>query len=129
MHPRTKNLFDKSYGFREDQFPNIKILEPQGYFENLKYLMHSEALITDSGGMQKEAYFLEKRCITLRPETEWTETLLNKCNVLVWDNIDQIKIILNQPAGPFIQGIYGDGKAAEKMTLEIVKQFQQRESV
>ena len=115
IHPRTKNIMTEKYGLKFEDYSNIKFIDPQGYFENLGWLSHAECLITDSGGMQKEAYFLERQCITVRSETEWVETLENGCNTLVWDNIEDIGEILNKPIGPFINGIYGDGKSAEKI--------------
>jgi len=121
MHPRTRNLFDHEYGFLESDFPNIRIMEPQGYFENLQNLLQADCLITDSGGMQKEAYFLKKRCITIRSETEWTETLKNGCNTLIWEHPEEIAEVINRPFGPFMEGIYGEGNAAEEMVSKMLE--------
>ncbi len=68
LHPRTRLLM-KDYGILIADFDNIKFIEPQSYFDNLTYLHQCEGLITDSGGMQKEAYWLKKRCVTIRKET------------------------------------------------------------
>lgn len=119
-HPRTFHLMAE-YEMRDTEFENIQFIEPQGYFENLNYLYNSEGLFTDSGGMQKEAYFFEKRCITLRSETEWKETLENDCNTLVWDRFDEIKDILARPFGPFKKDLYGDGHAAEGIVKVIAE--------
>lgn len=80
IHPRTKSFIVKS---------NIKIpssiicLEPVGYFEMLNLLSLSDRVITDSGGLQKEAFFEKKQCFTLRNQTEWVETLINNWNILL----------------------------------------------
>lgn len=120
LHPRTRSLMTKNYGINPTDYTNISFIDPQGYFENLAYLQHAECLITDSGGMQKEAYFLEKKCITLRSETEWTETLENNCNSLIWDDLKQIGKEIGKPFGPFRKSLYGNGKSAERIVEEIV---------
>ena len=76
------------------------------------FLLNSDALITDSGGMQKEAYWMQKKCITIRKETEWVETLENHCNSLVYEDFESIKSMLyNKPT--FKSNLYGDGDAGE----------------
>jgi len=84
MHPRTKNKLKQfEIDLNDSTFSNIEVIEPQAYQENLSYLFHSSALITDSGGMQKEAYWLEKPCVTIRTETEWVETMEGDANTLL----------------------------------------------
>lgn len=121
LHPRTRNLLEVNYKMQLDDYKNIHFIPPQGYFENLAYLCHTVCLITDSGGMQKEAYFVNKPCITVRSETEWVETLENGCNTLVWEDLSKIEKALDKPHGPFIEGIYGYGKAAEIMVASMVE--------
>jgi len=121
LHPRTGNLLKNVYHISLGDYENIKFIPPQSYFDNMDYLIHCDCLITDSGGMQKEAYFLNKKCITIRSETEWTETLENDCNVLVWDNISDISKLIDQKTGEFRQGIYGYGMAANTIVEELVK--------
>lgn len=77
VHPRTKN-------FLSDQriYKNIEFVDPVGYFETLFLLKNCRIVITDSGGLQKEAYFAKKPCITLRNETEWQETVESGYNIL-----------------------------------------------
>lgn len=92
VHPRTRNIILKN------NIPvpsNITVIEPQGYlsFLHLEYL--SEKIITDSGGIQKEAYLLKKPCITLRTETEWTETVEDGWNILVNSDSENIAEIVN----------------------------------
>ena len=120
LHPRTRNLIEESYKMRLEDYEHISFIPPQGYFENLAYLCNTECLITDSGGMQKEAYFVGKPCITVRSETEWVETLEHSCNTLVWDDLSKIHTALDTPYGPFIEGIYGTGNAAEKIVTCIM---------
>ena len=82
MHPRTrKSLNGLEHGFCRD----VHILEPLGYFDLLILLQNSRFLMTDSGGMQKEAYWLRVPCLTLRNETEWQETLDSGWNRLYAD--------------------------------------------
>lgn len=121
LHPRTGTLLKEKYNVEIGNFSNIHFIPPQGYFDNINYLMNCSCLITDSGGMQKEAYFLSKKCITIRSETEWTETLENDCNILVWDNISDIPELAGKAPGAFRHGIYGDGKAAAIIVTELMR--------
>lgn len=113
IHPRSRARLEVT-GASQDQFRNISFIEPISYFENIAYLAGSAGLITDSGGMQKEAYWLKKKCVTLRSETEWTETLKNNWNRLVFDDLAQIQVALDEKPGTYVQ-LYGDGRAAEKI--------------
>jgi len=122
IHPRTKKMMTK-YNFHEENFTNIDFIKPQSYINNLNYLYNSVALVTDSGGMQKEAYFLKKRCITIRTETEWTETLDNNWNTLIFENLAQINQLLEQPLGSWNKELYGDGNARKIIIDEIIKYF------
>jgi UDP-N-acetylglucosamine 2-epimerase (non-hydrolysing) len=89
VHPRTKKyLLD--YGLWATLPSNIHVTEPLGYLDILKLMGHAEKILTDSGGMQKEAFILGVPCITLRGTTEWVETLEGGWNVLVGSDKDQI---------------------------------------
>lgn len=77
VHPRTKNVLSDEKIYR-----NIEFIDPVGYFETLFLLKHCRIVLTDSGGLQKEAYFAKKPCITLRSETEWKETVESGYNIL-----------------------------------------------
>ena len=86
VHPRTKKMLTASY-----QVPgNIHMIEPQGYLDFIVLEQASKRIITDSGGIQKEAYILQKPCITLRTETEWIETVEEKWNCLINPTDDSI---------------------------------------
>jgi UDP-GlcNAc3NAcA epimerase len=110
IHPRTKKLISGFIPIAS----NIMIIEPVGYLEMLKLTMDSFKVVTDSGGLQKEAYFLEKQCITIRSETEWIETLHDNWNIVT--GIDPKKILkaIYAPAPLSVQkDDFGNGSAAE----------------
>lgn len=79
VHPRTKKMLPADYKVAA----NIMLVEPQGYIDFIALQHAAQKIITDSGGIQKEAYILKKPCITLRTETEWVETVQEKWNCLV----------------------------------------------
>ena len=85
-------------------------------------MKNSVKVLTDSGGLQKEAYFLNKQCVTLRTETEWVETLQNNWNRIVGADAEKIiEAVKSEPAGP--KGDYfGNGKAGEKI-VEALKNY------
>jgi UDP-GlcNAc3NAcA epimerase len=82
IHPRTRKMYESA---NEVFSPNIKIIEPLGYFDLIHLLNNARLLMTDSGGMQKEAFWLGIPCITLREETEWMETIESGWNILYKD--------------------------------------------
>ena len=86
VHPRTKKMLTASYHVPG----NIHMVEPQGYLDFIVLEQASKRIITDSGGIQKEAYILQKPCITLRTETEWIETVEEKWNCLINPTDDSI---------------------------------------
>ncbi|HEY8892356.1 MAG TPA: UDP-N-acetylglucosamine 2-epimerase (non-hydrolyzing) [Clostridium sp.] len=117
LHPRTKKYMD-DYGLVFKN--NIKIIEPVGYLDMISLEMHCKKIVTDSGGVQKEAFFMNKPCITMRDETEWVETVENGWNIIV--GTDKAKIldgIVNFKPNKAQQDIFGDGHAAEKI-LKII---------
>jgi UDP-N-acetylglucosamine 2-epimerase len=82
LHPRTEK-FLKKYGLYEKLESSVVLTEPLGFFEFIKLMNHSRMILTDSGGVQKEAYVLKVPCVTLRENTEWVETVEDGWNVLV----------------------------------------------
>ena len=117
VHPRTRGFLQR-YGLLEriKTCTNLHLLEPVGYLDMIQLEQNAAAIVTDSGGVQKEAYFFKTPCITLRDETEWTETVSDGWNLLV--GTDQKKITRamstfhpHQPQGQH----YGDGHAGEKI--------------
>ncbi|MEN8880410.1 MAG: UDP-N-acetylglucosamine 2-epimerase (non-hydrolyzing) [Polaribacter sp.] len=114
IHPRTRNAM-KKFGIEEIKYHNIVFIDPQSYFDNLSYLAHSKGLITDSGGMQKEAYWLKKKCVTVRPETEWVETLVNNWNTLVFEQLEKINDYFNMEEEDWDENLYGKGDTSSKI--------------
>lgn len=93
VHPRTKKALE-SAGLADDMPKNVTTTAPMGYIDALRLTEGAEALVTDSGGMQKEAFLLGTRCVTLRDTTEWPETLVGGMNVLVGANEKRIAAAL-----------------------------------
>lgn len=121
LHPRTRKLLS-TYGLTEllSAKSNIHIIEPVSYLEMLVLENEALAIITDSGGVQKEAYFARVPCFTLRSETEWVETVDIGWNMLVDPLTMDLKSLITayqQPA--YQEGLYGDGRAAHKITADI----------
>jgi UDP-GlcNAc3NAcA epimerase len=116
LHPRTLK-FMKHVPYKE----NVKLMEPVGYLEMIALLDGCHKVLTDSGGLQKEAFFLKKPCLTLRTETEWTETLEDNWNFVVGTDPTRIleKIHIS-PSGEQ-KNFFGDGKAAEKIVAYLKK--------
>jgi len=128
IHPRTlKNL--KSFGIFDIYSKNIDFINPVGYFDFLKLLTSASCVVTDSGGVQKEALIMKIPCVTTRKTTEWIETINLGANVLV--GIDKQKIInevFKRTSKEFhefigkIKNPYGDGKTSERI-LKYIKSY------
>ncbi len=112
IHPRTLNALKNSEN-EINNFKNINFIDSASYFDFIKLQLESSCIITDSGGVQKEAYILKKKCITLRSETEWIETLKNNWNTLIFDDLNNIKDVLNIKPGKYLKNIYGNGNSSE----------------
>ena len=113
LHPRTVACI-KAQNLKLE----VDILPPQGYLDMIRLLKNCKAVITDSGGLQKEAYFFKKPCITMRDQTEWTELVENGYNVLV--GADKQKLIaeaeaINSKTLDFSKSLYGEGDAGVKI--------------
>ena len=124
LHPRTRSKID-SYGLNGilEQAGNIEIVEPISYLEMLLLERHAKAIVTDSGGVQKEAYFAKVPCITLRDQTEWVETIETGWNQLVNPlEVNLAEKLSNLQAGEPIENLYGDGEAAKKIVV-IMKSY------
>lgn len=115
LHPRTKNILDE-VSFRS----NVKIIDPVGYLEMVSLLSNCIKVFTDSGGLQKEAFFLKKPCITLREETEWPETLIGNWNFTVGADKEKILSKVHQNNFGVQKDYFGDGKAAEKIIERLI---------
>jgi UDP-GlcNAc3NAcA epimerase len=119
IHPRTKIKLSENQ-FDHTLYKNIDIIDPLSYFDFIKLQLESICIITDSGGVQKEAYWLKKQCITIRSETEWVETLNNGWNTLVYNDLTKIPEILKSKPGNYIENFYGSGNSCDLIT-EILK--------
>lgn len=124
VHPRTKKIINENKIIIP---PNVILIEPVNYLESLSLQKLATIMITDSGGIQKEAYFLKTPCITLRDETEWIETILDGKNVVVGTNINKFKEaeekFLNNEIDFNTNELYGDGHAAEKIVQILSEKF------
>lgn len=126
IHPRTRNrLREHNISLGNS---NIKIINPVGYIEMLKLLEHAKTVLTDSGGLQKEAFWSKTPCLTIRERTEWSETVERGVNFLtgadfnkivqavkyVEENYEEIK-------NRFKENPFGDGEASKRI-VEILKE-------
>jgi len=130
IHPRTKQRLASVKLIKEiEPAGHIKLIEPIGYHDMLQLAKHARIVFTDSGGLQKEAFWLHTPCITLREKTEWTETTELGANILVGSNpqkivettgeimkIRDIKNNLERLKNPF-----GNGEASQKIVAHILK--------
>jgi UDP-GlcNAc3NAcA epimerase len=122
IHPRTSDLLNK-YGIDTGNYPNILFVPPVGYIDSLSYQKEAQAVITDSGGMQKEAYLLQKKCALIRTETEWVEALETGWTSLAFDRLDDLQQVIDQPGGPYIENLFGDGHTAEYIMNVLQKEL------
>ncbi|MHC4872179.1 MAG: non-hydrolyzing UDP-N-acetylglucosamine 2-epimerase [Planctomycetota bacterium] len=122
IHPRTRSMVESSQEFSwlKEAESSITLIDPVGYLDMLVLENNSEAIFTDSGGIQKESYFFGIPCITLRPETEWLETVEEGWNILVGNDPEKIISAASSiKAGSGDRTSFGDGKAAEKICAVI----------
>lgn len=116
LHPRTKKRI-KEHNLQHLS-KKLMIIDPVGYLEMVWLLQHCSLVMTDSGGLQKEAFFFKQTCITLREETEWTELVENGFNKVVGNDKDKIinsfsESLYRQP--DFSIDLYGNGMAGENI--------------
>ena len=123
LHPRTRSVIQSSDLISIPK--NIKIIEPLSYLEFLKFQINAQCIFTDSGGLQKEAFFNSVPCITLRDETEWTETVDLGWNVIVGSNTKKILSAwegLDTKVRDYGMHPYGKGDASTKI-VEVIDQY------
>ena len=116
LHPRTAARLEAA-GLRTalDRAPGVTVTEPLGYVELTALLCHADAVLTDSGGLQKEAYLAQIPCVTLRDRTEWTETVATGWNVLVDLDAAAARAALGRPLPAEHPSLYGDGHAGARV--------------
>ncbi|MCE3295195.1 MAG: UDP-N-acetylglucosamine 2-epimerase (non-hydrolyzing) [Crocinitomicaceae bacterium] len=130
LHPRTKKMMEELLkpelvkAIMEN--PNIKIIPPAGFLDIIALEKHARLMVTDSGGLQKEAFFFKKPCVILRPQTEWVEIVANGNAILADADYDRILkathelLLKNDFTYP---PLFGDGKASEFIVGKIIEQI------
>jgi UDP-N-acetylglucosamine 2-epimerase len=125
LHPRTKKVTKAYHLF--SKFKDIKFIDPVSYLDMVKLEKNAKAILTDSGGVQKEAYWFGVHCFTLREETEWVETVRSGWNVLVGTSVKRIVKEVSRTEGQmgYLKGnkIFGDGKAGQKIVQILARHF------
>jgi UDP-N-acetylglucosamine 2-epimerase (non-hydrolysing)/UDP-GlcNAc3NAcA epimerase len=114
LHPRTKARL-QSNGWYDELAAGVILTPPLGYLDFTALLVHAHAALTDSGGVQKEAFLARTRCVTMRDTTEWVETVDSGWNVLVDLDRDAAVAALDRPLPTEHPQPYGDGRAAERV--------------
>jgi UDP-GlcNAc3NAcA epimerase len=119
LHPRTKNMLAN---LSVTLSKNIKLVDPVGYLNMVWLIDNCSLVMTDSGGLQKEAFFFAKPCITLRDETEWVELIEHNFNVLV--GADKVKILSafknHHFSSDFGLDLYGGGFASKNIIEDLI---------
>lgn len=121
VHPRNHDRAERLCAAH--QYSNIRLVQPVGYQTSIYLTSHAEKIVTDSGGVQREAFFAQKPCVTIFNHVGWPETMVNQCNQLALpDQKDileklSIKVVFDPAYQPF-----GDGHASEKIVAKI-KEF------
>jgi UDP-N-acetylglucosamine 2-epimerase (non-hydrolysing) len=114
VHPRTEKLL-KKYGLYESLRSSVTLVEPLGFLDFIKLMNHAKMILTDSGGVQKEAYNLKVPCVTLRENTEWVETIEDGWNILAGSEKDKIVKTVKEfkVSACTHKNVYGDGRAGK----------------
>ena len=114
LHPRTKKKLDE---YLIQAGSNVRCVDPLGYLDMVQFQEHAACILTDSGGVQKEAYYLRVPCVTLRTETEWVETVAAGWNMVCGSNTEAIVSAVDKMEGCHAShgNLYGDGHTAERI--------------
>jgi UDP-N-acetylglucosamine 2-epimerase (non-hydrolysing)/UDP-GlcNAc3NAcA epimerase len=120
LHPRTRARLEQA-GLLErlQRSDGVRLTEPLGYLDFSALLCQARAVLTDSGGVQKEAYLAGVPCLTLRANTEWVETLASGWNTLVDLDPQAVQAALQREPPAHRPELYGDGHAAERCVAAI----------
>jgi UDP-N-acetylglucosamine 2-epimerase len=118
-HPRTSAALDRE---ALELDPHVRLLEPLGYLDFAALASQARVILTDSGGLQKEAYWYGVPCATLRPSTEWVDTVESRANVLVDDDPDRLVAAVADARMPNERPpLYGDGHASERIAEGLIR--------
>jgi len=119
VHPRTKKILQAG----DYDTDNLTLIDPVGYLNMVWLIDHCELVITDSGGLQKEAFFFNKPCITMRDETEWVELVERNCNILVGADTDKIleAYHFHVFSKDFNADLYGAGEASGRIVKNLLE--------
>ncbi|MEO9275018.1 UDP-N-acetylglucosamine 2-epimerase (non-hydrolyzing) [Marinomonas sp. 5E14-1] len=118
FHPRTRKLIAQ-----QGLELNVHLIDPVGYFEMVWLLDHCDLVLTDSGGVQKEAFFFGKACVTMRDQTEWEELIEEGVNELVGADTDKIIDTVTRNVGRKVidtKQLYGGGQASQKIVTKLL---------
>jgi UDP-GlcNAc3NAcA epimerase len=127
-HPRTAASIDR-FGLAALVTPNIRLVEPVGYSESLALVKNARVVATDSGGLQKEAYFFSVPCATMRDTSEWVETIESGWNILVGTDREALAAALaSPPRGAQHPAFYGRGDAGERLAVALARFLEQTSS-
>ena len=120
LHPRTRARLEAAGWLdRVAALPRLRVTAPLGYLDTLELARDARAVLTDSGGLQKEAYLLGTPCVTLRPSTEWVETVHSGWNVLVDLDRDAALAALEREPPAERPDLYGGGRAGERIAAAL----------
>lgn len=121
LHPRTRNKISDFRLEIDDLSPRLRIIEPASFFEIIRLEKNARVVMTDSGGVQKEAFFYGTPCVILRPETEWVEIVEAGAGIIADADYDRIIAAYEALAGKPVHfpPLFGDGHASEKIISEI----------
>lgn len=123
VHPRTRaKLAQLNFDFTVS---SIHFIDPVGYFDMIYLISQSECVVTDSGGLQKEAFFFGKHCLVTRVETEWVELVEGGFNFICGSDpevlVARFEALANLKAVDFKQPLYGDGNAGQYIVEAMTK--------
>jgi UDP-GlcNAc3NAcA epimerase len=126
LHPRTRKIAASMGLLSTTNYQQLLIIEPVGYFDMIELLKQTRIVLTDSGGLQKEAYFFKKPCVTMRDETEWVELIDNSFNILAGAEktriISAIQKMFSRPFD-FSINLYGKGIASRCIVETLVEAY------
>jgi UDP-N-acetylglucosamine 2-epimerase len=124
LHPRTRTRLEAA-GLLERLLSGglVRVTQPLGYLELTALLCNARAVLTDSGGLQKEAYLAGVPCVTIRPSTEWVETVASGWNTLVDLSLADAREALAAPVPDARRELYGDGRAGERVVAALAAAF------